>query len=62
MLPWYIVTSRRVLTNVIMGFRNLMRRVNITTCVNYMLAWDTETSCRGLAICYHGILKLHTEY
>ena len=52
-----------------------MEYCNITTCVNFMLLWDTEnpdgvnymlpwdivTSRRVLTLCYYGILKPHTK-
>ena len=65
MLPWDIVRSRHVLTSCHYGILKphtegqlyvTMGYFNITTCVSFMLLWDTETSYGGSIICYHGIL------
>ena len=55
MLPWNIVTSRRVLTLCYYGI------LKTQTGVNYMLPWDIVTSRRVLTLCYYGILKPHTN-
>ena len=55
MLPWDIVTSRRVLTLYYSGI------LKTHMGVNYMLPWDIVISRRVLTLCYHGILKPHTK-